>query len=96
MMNALWNRGLRTVYRKEPITGFLLTAGAVNVAIGGIDQSSALVFFGLSVVSVALALRWWQHFHRKPSVKLSTTPERVPVRALPPSPPSLPNLSVKK
>jgi hypothetical protein len=96
MMNAVWNRVLRTVYRKEPITGVLLTIGAVNVAIGGIDQSSSLVFFGLSVVSVALALRWWHHFHRKPSVKLSTAPERVPVHALPPSPPSLPNLSVKK
>ena len=93
-MNALWTRVLRTVYRKEPITGFVMTVGAVNVAIGGIDQSSSLVFFGLSLVSVGLALRWWHHFHTKPSVKLSAPPEQVPVHILPPSSP-LPNLTKK-
>lgn len=98
MMNALWNRVLRTMYRKEPLTGFVITVGAVDVAIGGIDQSSSLVFFGLSLVSVALALRWWQSFHRKPSVKVSAPPERVPVHILPPqsSRPTLPNLTSKK
>ncbi len=98
-MNALWFRLLRTVYRKEPITGFILTAGAMNVAIGGIDQSTSLVISGLSTVTIALALRWW-HLSQRP------TPVKVPpseattrsLRALPPrsSRPSLPDLSVPK
>jgi hypothetical protein len=95
-MNALWNRVLKVVYGKEPITGFVLIAGAADVAIGGIDQSSSLVFFGLCVVTAALGLRWWQ-FQRR---ALSTTQqeERVAIHALPPqsSRPSLPALSVPK
>lgn len=94
-MNALWNRVLKVVYGKEPITGFVLIAGAADVAIGGIDQSSSLVFFGLCVVTAALGLRWWQFQRRNPS----TTPEeRVAIHALPPqsSRPSLPALSVPK
>lgn len=96
-MNALWFRLLRTVYRKEPITGFILTAGAMNVAIGGIDQSTSLVIFGLSTVSIALALRWWHLSHRPAPVKptSSDTPVRVPIAALPPRP-SLPDLSIPR
>jgi len=84
-MNDLWFRGLRTIYRKEPITGFILTAGAMNVAIGGIDQSTSLVIFGLSAVTIALILRWWSLSQRPaPSrVTPSDRPARVPVRALP-------------
>lgn len=93
-MNAVWNRVLKSVYGKEPITGFVLTAGAVDVAIGGIDQSSSLVFFGLCVVAAALGLRWWQFYRRSPE----TIREQRVVYALPPqsSRPSLPTLSVPK
>lgn len=99
MMNALWFRILRTVYRKEPITGFILTAGAMNVAIGGIDQSTSLVIFGLSTVTIALALRWWHLSHRPAPMKVSTeSSRRAPMRALPErsSRPSLPTLSIPK
>jgi hypothetical protein len=94
-MNAVWNRVFKSIYGKEPITGFVLIAGAADVAIGGIDQSSSLVFFGLCVVTAALGLRWWQFQRRAPA----TTPEeRVAIHALPPqsSRPSLPALSVPK
>jgi hypothetical protein len=94
-MNALWNRVLKSIYGKEPITGFVLIAGAADVAIGGIDQSSSLVFFGLCVVTAALGLRWWQFQRRNPS---TAQEERVAIHALPPqsSRPSLPALSVPK
>lgn len=96
-MNALWTRVLRSVYKKEPVTGFVLIAGAVDVAIGGIDQTAPLVYFGLFLVGGALALRWWQ-FYRRPSHRIEDIPERVPIHALPPqsSRPSLPDLSVAK
>lgn len=96
-MSTLWFRIWRSVYRKEPITGFILIVGAVNVAIGGIDQSAALVYFGLGTVGVALAFRLWQSLQRPQSPMVMEAPERVPVRALPPqsSNPSLPDLSVK-
>ncbi len=92
-MNLLWARMFRTVYRKEPITGFVLIAGAVDVAIGGIDGSTSLVMFGLSAVGVAIALRLWQSQKRTPDVQ-----ERRAIHALPPasSRPSLPMLSMTK
>ncbi|MBW4440186.1 MAG: hypothetical protein KME10_02900 [Plectolyngbya sp. WJT66-NPBG17] len=99
-MNALWFRLLRTVYRKEPITGFILTAGAMNVAIGGIDQNTSLVIFGLSTVAIALAVRWWSLSHRPAPVRVTPAdrPTRVPVRALPErsSARSLPDLSMPR
>lgn len=92
-MNAIWSRRLRSVYRKEPITGFAIIAGAVDVAIGGIDGSVSLVAFGLSAVGVALALRWWQ-LQRRPSRQ----PERSATYTLPPasSGSSLPMLTMPK
>jgi hypothetical protein len=83
-MSTLWFQIWRTVYRKEPITGFILTAGAANVAIGGIDQSSSLVIAGLSTVTVAIGLRWWHYAHRpvQPPIEAETNPVRsLPQRA---------------
>jgi hypothetical protein len=92
-MNAIWSRMLRSVYRKEPITGFVIIAGSVDVAIGGIDSSTSLVIFGLSAVGIALALRWWQLQHRSPEPS-----QRGAVYALPPasSRSALPTLTMSK
>jgi hypothetical protein len=92
-MNVIWSRVLRSVYRKEPITGFVITAGSVNVAIGGFDGSTSLVIFGLSVVGVALALRWWQLHRRTPQQA-----QQNAVYVLPPatSQQSLPTLTMPK
>ena len=92
-MSIVWSQMFKTVYRKEPITGFVLIAGAVDVAIGGIDGSTSLVVFGLSAVGVAIALRLWQSQKRSPDVQ-----ERRAIHALPPasSRPSLPMLSMAK
>lgn len=93
-MNILWFRFLRTLYRKEPITSFILIAGAMNVAIGGFDQSPSLVVFGLGTVALAMLFRWWALSHRPAPVRVS--PDQFPraVRALPErsSRPSLPDL----
>ncbi|MBE9009550.1 hypothetical protein IQ250_04955 [Pseudanabaenaceae cyanobacterium LEGE 13415] len=94
-MNVVWFRFLRTLYRKEPLTGFILTAGAMNVAIGGFDQSTSLVMFGLGTVAIAMLFRWWALSQRPAPVRVSPDePPRMPVRALPEhsSRPSLPDL----
>jgi len=92
-MNTIWSRMLRSVYRKEPITGFVIIAGSVDVAIGGIDSSTSLVIFGLSAVGIALALRWWQLQRRSPE---PSTPGAI--YALPPasSRSALPPLTMSK
>lgn len=99
-MNALWLHVLRTIYRKEPISAFILTAGMMNVAIGGIDQSAALVALGFSTVTIALILRWWSLSRRPEPIRVtpSSRPRQVPVRALPEtsSARSLPPLSMPK
>lgn len=80
MMNAGLIRFLKSAYRQEPITSFIVTVGAVDAAIGGVDRSGSLLGFGLTVVTVALALRWWQLQRTRP-----TEAERVPERYLPPA-----------
>ncbi|NJP12080.1 MAG: hypothetical protein HC866_23590 [Leptolyngbyaceae cyanobacterium RU_5_1] len=93
-MNNSWSRILKSVYRREPVTSFIVTAGAVNIAVGGLSEHWALMTIGLGAVGVAIALRWWQAQNRN-----SIQPQkRPPVYALPPhsSRPSLPMLSMSK
>jgi hypothetical protein len=88
-----WMRTLKLVYRREPILSFLVTAGAVNVAIGGLSEHWSLVSVGLSVVGVAIALGVRQQMQPR-----RHSPMRVPKRrslyALPPSAEELPLLRI--
>jgi hypothetical protein len=59
-MNVLFPKFLKTVYGKEPLTGFLLILGATDVAIGGLDGQWTLLSFGIIIVLTAAGLRWWQ------------------------------------
>lgn len=79
-MNVTLPRLLRAIYRKEPISSFVFIVGAVDVAIGGVDQSWSLLTFGLGAVGVAVALRW-SHSQRQPQEE----PEKIAVHALPPA-----------
>lgn len=93
MMNALWTRLLKSAYRQEPITSFVVTVGVVDTAIGGLGASGSLFSFGLGTVGVAIALRWWlvqRSWQEKPAP--------VPELYLPPSSsrPPLPMLSKSK
>jgi len=93
-MNLIWTRFLRSAYRSEPITSFVITAGVVEAAIGGLGEHWSLMAFGLGTVGAAIALRWWQHQRRH----LSPASERSPVYALPPdsSRPVLPTLRLSQ
>jgi hypothetical protein len=59
-MNAVWHRFLKPFYRKEPISSFVLTMGAVDVALGGLGSYSSLLLLGMGTMAGAIALRWWQ------------------------------------
>jgi len=88
-----WTRNLKLVYRKEPIVSFLVIAGTVNVAIGGLSEHWSLMSVGLSVVGVAIALGVRQQLRPRRPMQ---TPKRPPAYALPPAADALPLLSLSK
>lgn len=64
-MNALWPRFLKSAYRKEPISSFIVIVGAVDAVIGGAGERWSLLSFGLMMVVLAAVLRWWQSQRRE-------------------------------
>jgi hypothetical protein len=90
-MSVSVQRMLKSVYRKEPITSLVITAGAVDAVIGGLNDRWSLFTFGIGAISVAIAMRWWQFQNHQ-----IEQPKQVGVRALPPQSSSaqLPPLSV--
>ncbi len=77
-MNVMWSRFIRSAYRKEPISSFVLLVGVAEAVNGGFHSSWSLVTFGFGTMGVAIALRWWKLQHRP-----IEPVERVPVRYLP-------------
>ncbi|HEY9797952.1 MAG TPA: hypothetical protein V6D30_20140 [Leptolyngbyaceae cyanobacterium] len=92
-MNALWPRFLKAAYRKEPISSFIVIVGAVDAVIGGVGERWSLLTFGLMMVVLAVALRWWQTQRKEGELS-----EQPVTHFLPPasSRPALPMLSVTK
>lgn len=91
-MNASWSKLLKSAYRKEQISSFVVIVGAVDAVIGGVDQRWSLLTVGLGTVGVAIALRWWlvQRSQDEPL-------PQAPIRYLPAqsSRPALPTLSAE-
>ena len=92
-MNALLPRILKSAYRKEPISSFIVIMGAVNAVLGGVGEHWSLLTFGLMMVMLAAVIRWWQTQDKE--VKLNEQPV---TQYLPPnsSRPPLPMLSTTK
>lgn len=59
-MNALLPRILKAAYRKEPISSFIVIVGVVDAVIGGVGERWSLLSFGLVMVMLSVAIRWWQ------------------------------------
>ncbi len=59
-MNIALSRILKSVYRKEPLSSFIITVGAVDAVIGGLDDQWALFSLGILVVAIAIVIRVWQ------------------------------------
>ena len=92
-MNALWHRVLKSAYRKEPISSFIIIVGAVDAVIGGVGERWSLLTFGLMMVALAVAVRWWQSQRREADLA-----EQPVTHFLPPSSsrPALPMLTATK
>lgn len=92
-MNALWPRILKSAYRKEPISSFIIIVGAVDAVIGGVGEHWSLLTFGLTMVVLAAAVRWWQTQRKETSLA-----EQPVTHFLPPtsSRPALPMLNATK
>ena len=92
-MNALWPKILKSAYRREPISSFIVIVGAVDALIGGVGERWSLLTFGLMMVVLAVALRWWQTQRKE-----SELAEQPVTHFLPPasSRPALPILSTAK
>jgi hypothetical protein len=58
-MNAIFPTVLKKLYRKEPISSFILIVGAVDAVIGGMNELSTLMILGLLTSGVAIGYRWW-------------------------------------
>lgn len=94
IMNRIWTHLLKTAYRKEPISSFVLTVGAVDATIGGIGTEGSLLAVGLAVIGLAGILRWLILRNRP----VNPPSESAPIRYLPArsSRPSLPRLGLSE
>ena len=79
-MNPLFARFLRSVYRKEPVSGFILILGLTDALIGGLNGRISLLSIGLIIALLGIVMRWRQG--EKKSKAIATKPVRY---MLPPS-----------
>ncbi len=56
-MNNSWSGILKYLYRKDRIATFIVIVGAVDAAIGGVDESWSLFAVGLSTIGAAFVYR---------------------------------------
>jgi hypothetical protein len=85
LMTGAWTKLFRSVYRREPISSFILTMGAVDAVLGWGGDSLPLMALGAGTVSVAIVLRWWLAYQRYQLRQVFEIIEPIapPVRYLP-------------
>ncbi|MEL6496199.1 MAG: hypothetical protein AAFQ41_13915 [Cyanobacteria bacterium J06623_7] len=59
-MNPLFARFFRSIYRKEPISGFILVLGLTDALIGGLGGRGSLLSIGLVIALLGIIMRWRQ------------------------------------
>ncbi len=79
-MNPLFARFLRTVYRREPVSGFILILGTTDALVGGLGGRGSLLSVGLLIALLGIIMRWRQ-IEKKPKA-IANEPARY---LLPPS-----------
>ena len=60
IVNPLFARLFRAVYRKEPFSGFILVLGATDAFIGGLNGRGSLLSIGLLIALMGMVMRWRQ------------------------------------
>lgn len=88
-MNVLWHRFLRSAYRKEPISSFVITIGTVDAVIGGVGSHYSLLAFGLGTVGVAIAFRLLQRQRQQRNQPVQVQAHYLPSRSPQPQLPTL-------
>lgn len=76
-------------FRKNPVTSTVVTAASLNVLIGVLEGQALLAFFGMLVVSSAIASKGWQNYRRRPidypgAAPIKYLPEQSARPAMPP------------
>jgi hypothetical protein len=94
-MNASWTRLLKSAYRKDPLTSFIVTVGVVDAAIGSIAASGSLLAFGLGTTGAAIALRCWQSYRSGGEAPAPAPEYYLPPHSSRPQLPVLNNVSKK-
>ncbi|WP_036485552.1 hypothetical protein [Myxosarcina sp. GI1] len=59
-MNSRSAKFLGLVYRKEPISGFILILGITDATIGGVSGHWSLLSVGITLALIGLLTRWRQ------------------------------------
>ncbi|HEY9639921.1 MAG TPA: hypothetical protein V6C57_05525 [Coleofasciculaceae cyanobacterium] len=77
-----WTQIIKFAHRKEPLSNFVLIVGSVDAVIGGVSNHGLLLTLGMSMIGVAIALRW-QAFQRQQAL---VEPSRYSLRSAEPPP----------
>jgi hypothetical protein len=59
-VNPLFARFINSVYRREPVSGFILILGATDALVGGLGGRESLLSIGLLIALLGLIMRWRQ------------------------------------
>lgn len=77
-MNPLFARFLRAVYRKEPVSGFILILGATDVLMGGLGGRVSLLSLGLFIALLGAIMRWRQGAKKSQAIATETVRYYLP------------------
>jgi hypothetical protein len=59
MSRPIMSRSIKSFYDKEPITGLIITAGAMGALLGGVNAIETPFILGLAAAGGSIAYRWW-------------------------------------
>lgn len=77
-MNPLFARFVRSVYRKEPVSGFILILGATDVLMGGLGGRVSLLSVGLFIALLGAIMRWRQGEKKSEAIATETVRYYLP------------------
>jgi hypothetical protein len=77
-VNPLFARFLRAVYRKEPVSGFILILGATDVLMGGLGGRVSLLSVGLFIALLGAIMRWRQGEKKSEAIATETVRYYLP------------------
>lgn len=89
MINNILPRFLKTTYRKEPISSFIVIVGAVDAVIGGVGERWTLLSFGVVMILLAAAVRWLQGQKNNPEITTQVSRQMLPPSSVPTPLPTL-------